>query len=269
MTALSVENLYKRYPNGTEALKNVSFAVEQGEFVILLGPNGSGKSTLFRAIVALETATKGSIRVDGVEITTAGNTALREVRKKVGLVFQKFNLIKNLTVFHNVLIGAMGKNHSPLSWFPASAPQNIRLKVLECLERVKLSHLIQQRVDTLSGGQTQRVAIARMLMQEPEFILADEPVASLDPKSGDDVMSLLAEIAAEKKITVICTLHQIDFALKYGKRIIGLRGGQIVIDDKVENINSQMLNVLYDSELDRNRVDQDELTGFAKSAVGA
>jgi phosphonate transport system ATP-binding protein len=245
MNALSVENLYKRYPNGTEALKGVSFSIEPGEFVVLLGPNGSGKSTLLRTIVALEKATKGSILLDGTEITTAENTSLRKIRKRAGFIFQKFNLIKNLSVFHNVLIGAMGKSHSPINWWPATATDHVRLRVLECLERVNLAHLMNQRLDTLSGGQMQRVAIARMLMQEPDIILADEPVASLDPKSGEDVMNLLAEIAKEEKLTVICTLHQIDFAIKYASRIIGLNEGRIVIDDKVANIDKEMLQGLY------------------------
>lgn len=229
-------------------MKDVSFTVEPGEFVILLGQNGSGKSTLFRSIVALEKATAGNIWVGDVEVTASGGKSLREVRKKVGFVFQKCNLIKNLSVFHNILIGAMGKNQSPLNWCPATASRSVRLCVWECMERFHLTHLMNQRADTLSGGQMQRVAIARMLMQEPEYILADEPVASLDPKSGEDVMNLLAEIAREKKLTVICTLHQLEFAIKYGSRIIGLKEGRLILDQKVADMDSQTLQDLYGFE---------------------
>lgn len=245
MPALTVSNLCKRYENGTEALKNISFTVEPGEFVILLGQNGSGKSTLFRSIVALEKATSGSIRLGDVEVTACSGKALRELRKKVGFIFQKCNLIKNLSVFHNVLIGTMGKHPSPFNWFPATAPESLRLHVWRCLDRINLLQLTQQRADTLSGGQMQRVAVARMLMQEPELILADEPVASLDPKYGEDIMQLLKEIAREKKITVICTLHQIEFAVKYGDRIIGLKEGRLVLDQKVAQMDRQTLRDLY------------------------
>lgn len=248
MPALAVNNLYKRYDNGTEALQDVSFTVEPGEFVILLGQNGSGKSTLFRSIVALEKATAGNVWVGDVEVTASGGKSLREVRKKVGFVFQKCNLIKNLSVFHNILIGAMGKNPSPLNWCPATASRGVRLRVWECMERFHLTNLMNQRADTLSGGQMQRVAIARMLMQEPEFILADEPVASLDPKSGEDVMDLLVEIAREKKLTVICTLHQLEFALKYGSRIIGLKEGRLILDQGIADINKRTLQDLYGFE---------------------
>ncbi|MEO1744237.1 MAG: phosphonate ABC transporter ATP-binding protein [Cyanobacteria bacterium J06629_9] len=247
MLSLAVHQLSKRYPNGTVALTDVNFVAQPGEGIVLLGANGSGKSTLLRCIVGLEPLSSGSIRVGNATIETATKSQLRSLRRQTGMVFQKFNLVTSLSAFHNVLQGAFGRSKGPRYWFPATAPQVERERAMHCLERVSLAHIAQQRVDTLSGGQQQRVAIARMLMQDPDLLLVDEPVASLDPKAGREVMDLLWEIVRERQLTVVCTLHQLDLAKDYADRIIGLRQGQVHIDTPVQQITNHQLNWLYEA----------------------
>ena len=247
MLSLAVENLSKTYANGTVALKDVSFSAQPGEGIVLLGSNGSGKSTLLRCMVGLETPSNGSITVGSATIETASAKQLRQLRRQVGIVFQRFNLVSSLSAFHNVLQGSLGRSNGPRYWFPATAPQHERERVMHCLERVNLAHLAQQRVDTLSGGQQQRVAIARMLMQDPSLLLVDEPVASLDPKSGRAAMDLLWDIVQERQLTVICTLHQLDLAKAYANRIIGLRNGEIQIDAPAHQLSDHELSWLYES----------------------
>lgn len=248
MASLSVSNLCKRFPDGTQALKDVSFEVTPGERVVLLGANGSGKSTLMGCAVRLEEATSGSVSIGGIETTKARGRRLREVRRGVGTVFQQFHLVGNLSVFHNTLHGALGRNRGPRGWFPATAPAGERRRAMECLERVDLDHLAERRADTLSGGQQQRTALARMLMQDPQLVLADEPVASLDPTAGRKVMDLLWEIGHERRMTVVCTLHQLDLALDYAERIIGLKDGRVVLDRPVAEVDRRELEALYDRE---------------------
>ncbi|MEL6605659.1 MAG: phosphonate ABC transporter ATP-binding protein [Cyanobacteria bacterium J06614_10] len=247
MLSLAVHQLSKHYPNGTVALTDVSFVAQPGEGIVLLGANGSGKSTLLRCIVGLESLSSGSIQVGNAAIETATQSQLRSLRRQTGMVFQKFNLVTSLSAFHNVLQGALGRSKGPRYWFPATAPQVERERAMHCLERVKLAHIAQQRVDTLSGGQQQRVAIARMLMQDPGLLLVDEPVASLDPKAGREVMDLLWEIVRERQLTVVCTLHQLDLARAYADRIIGLRQGQVHIDIPAMQITNHQLNWLYEA----------------------
>ncbi len=247
MLSLAVRQLSKTYGNGTIALKNVSFSAQPGEGIVLLGANGSGKSTLLRCIVGLETFAEGSIQIGDAAIETASAPKLRQLRRQIGMVFQHFNLVSSLSAFHNVLQGALGRSKGPRYWFPATAPQLERERAMQCLARVNLAHLAKQRVDTLSGGQQQRVAIARMLMQDPSLLLVDEPVASLDPKSGREVMDLLWEIVQERQLTVVCTLHQLDLAKDYANRIIGLRNGEVHIDAPTHQLTDQELRWLYDS----------------------
>lgn len=247
MLSLAVHHLSKAYDNGTVALKDVSFTAQPGEGIVLLGANGSGKSTLLRCIVGLEAISGGSIRVGNATIETASKPQLRQLRRQIGMVFQRFNLVPSLSAFHNVLQGALGRSKGPRYWFPATAPQLERERAMHCLERVNLAHLARQRVDTLSGGQQQRVAIARMLMQDPSLLLVDEPVASLDPKSGREAMDLLWDIVRERQLTVVCTLHQLDLAKDYADRIIGLSDGTVKIDAPPYKLTDQELSWLYES----------------------
>ncbi|ERN42458.1 phosphonate ABC transporter, ATP-binding protein [Rubidibacter lacunae KORDI 51-2] len=255
MLSLAVDRLSKTYPNGTVALNRVSFSAQPGEGIVLLGSNGSGKSTLLRCIVGLEKPTSGRIGVGNSQLETANACQLRQLRQQIGIVFQRFHLVANLSAFHNVLQGSLGRSKGPRYWFPATAPKQERDRVMQCLERVNLAHLAQQRVDTLSGGQQQRVAIARMLMQDTSLLLVDEPVASLDPKSGREAMDLLWDIVRERQLTAICTLHQLDLAKDYADRIIGLRQGEIQIDAPAHILTDRELSWLYESSPISNAVE--------------
>lgn len=242
---LSINQVSKRYTNGVQALNGVTLCVEAGESVVLLGANGSGKSTLLRCIVGLERPTAGAIQVGGVESSHAVGRELRQVRRQVGFIFQRFHLVGNLSVFQNVLHGALGRSRGPWDWFAATAPNAERVKAMTCLERVGLADLAHRRADTLSGGQQQRLAIARTLMQEPKVILADEPVASLDPKAGREVLDLLWGISQEQGLTLICALHQIELALIYGKRFVALKEGALVFDQPSLGVTDKDLRQLY------------------------
>ena len=250
MLSLKISELSKIYPNGTIALEQISFSAHPGEGIVLLGANGSGKSTLLRCILSLETPTSGDIWIGNWQLSSLKPKQLRQMRSQVGMVFQKFNLVGSLSAFHNVLHGALGRSNSPRYWFPATAPDSERKKAMECLERVNLARLAQQRADTLSGGQQQRVAIARTLMQEPKLILVDKPVASLDPQAGKEVMDLLWSIVREQRLTVICTLHQLELAKEYSDRIIGLRDGKVQLDTTMQNLEDTDLSSLYQTEPD-------------------
>lgn len=248
MVSLNVKSASKEYADGTTALRNVSFSLEPGERVILLGSNGSGKSTALKCAIRLEELTSGVIFLGDVEVNSARGRRLRDLRRGVGMVFQEFNLVGNLSVFHNALHGALGRSRGPWYWSPASAPRSERLRAMECLERVNIGDLASRRADSLSGGQKQRVAIARTLMQQPSLILADEPVASLDPRAGREVMDLLWELGRERGMTVLCTLHQLDLALDYAERVIGLKGGRVVLDEPASGLHRSALERLYDNE---------------------
>ena len=248
MTAITVNNLTKIYDDGNKALNDVNFSIPAGQGVTILGHNGSGKSTLFRCLTSFEKISQGNIIIDGQDITRLSKKDLRKLRKQVGMVFQHFNLVNNLSVFQNVLFGALGEAKSTFHTFSFFASDELRSKAMECLDRVGLAHLAKRRADQLSGGQKQRVAIARMLMQDPKIVLADEPIASLDPKAGREVMDLLFDIVKEKKLTVVCILHQLDIAMEYSDRIIALKASQKVIDAKTSEVNQVALQNLYDQE---------------------
>ncbi|MCO7125061.1 phosphonate ABC transporter ATP-binding protein [Sporolactobacillus shoreicorticis] len=244
---IEFQNVSKTYSSGTQALKNISFRAQEGEAIILLGHNGSGKSTLLRTLTQFEPVTNGTVIFQETNMQMLNKKQLRALRRKIGFVFQNFHLVENLSVFQNVLFGALGR--LPLI-FPSFAPlaaQSERMKAMACLDRVGLSHLAARRAGQLSGGQQQKVAIARMLMQDPEIVLADEPVASLDPKAGIEIMQLLLEIVREKKLTMICTLHQLDLAINYAERLIALRDGEIIMDRRNKDLNSAQLNWIYEN----------------------
>jgi phosphonate transport system ATP-binding protein len=244
-TAIEVTNLSVRYRRNTAvALSDVDLRVRDGETVALIGTNGAGKSTLLRCLVRLIEPAEGTITIGGAEVTGASRRKLREIRQDVGFVFQRFHLMPRLTAFHNVVHGAMGRHGSRCAW-PVTAPSGVRRQAMECLERVGLAAYASRRVDTLSGGQQQRVAIARMLMQQPRVILADEPVASLDPASANSVMDLMCAIAAERGVTVIVALHQIELALRNADRIVGLRNGVLEFDRLACDCDAAQLDSIY------------------------
>jgi phosphonate transport system ATP-binding protein len=241
--AVEVTDLTKRFGD-TTALRDVSLRVHQGEVVVLLGLSGSGKSTLLRHVDALELPTSGTVRVDGTEVPRLRGRQLRELRSRVGFVFQQFELVPALTVLENVLTGSLATLRGPRLglW---SYPRRLKRTALGHLDRVGLLDRAYQRADTLSGGQQQRVAIARALMQDPTVLLADEPVASLDPESSDQVMRLIREIAADRGLTVLCSLHQVDLALSWADRIIGLRHGEVVLDTRTDGLSKAQVMEIY------------------------
>ncbi|KIP92139.1 phosphonate ABC transporter [Microbacterium sp. MEJ108Y] len=228
----------------TTALKNASLQVSRGEIVVLLGLSGSGKSTLLRHVDGLEVPTSGDIEVLGSPVPTLKGKALRRLRSRVGFIFQQFELVPSLTVLENVLTGSLSEVRGPRLglWGYSKAA---KLRALEHLYRVGLLDRAYQRSDTLSGGQQQRVAIARALMQKPDILLADEPVASLDPESSDQVMALIREIAADEGLTVVCSLHQVDLAISWADRIVGLRHGEIVLDTPTGDLTKAEVMEIY------------------------
>lgn len=234
----------KQYPDGHRAVDGVDLDVAPGDVVALVGSNGAGKSTLLRCLVRLLEPTSGTIAIDGVDVGDAGRGELRRLRRDVGFVFQHFHLVPRLTAFHNVLHGALGGRGARCLW-PVTASDEVRSEAMACLDRVGLAGFANRRVDTLSGGQQQRVAIARALLQKPRMILADEPVASLDPVAGVGVMELLSDIAAERNMTVIVALHQVDFALRFTGRIVGLQQGRVVLDRKTQACVEDELDRVY------------------------
>ncbi len=244
---LSIDNLNKVYPDGTRALDGLSFSVSPGEGVVILGHNGCGKSTLMKCLTGLERPTSGRLSLGGVDLMSASHRELRPLRQRIGCVFQKFNMVGNLSALQNVLFGLMGR-HGILASHALTASRQSRLAAMEALERVGLSHLAARRTDTLSGGQQQRVAIARMLMQDAEIVLADEPVASLDPRAGREVMELLWAVVRERGMTVLCVLHQIDLAREFGERLIGLHSGQLAFDSPADEISDADITALYQTD---------------------
>ncbi|AEM85436.1 phosphonate ABC transporter ATP-binding protein [Streptomyces violaceusniger] len=245
---IRLDGLTKRFGTGADSLlavDDVSFEVRPGEVVALLGLSGSGKSTLLSLLDGLQAPTSGDGTVLGTALARAGRSELRALRRRIGFVFQQFHLVGRLSVLENVCTGALGSLRGPRLGL-LSYPRAVRERALDGLEQVGLAAHAFQRADTLSGGQQQRVAVARALMQEPGLLLADEPVASLDPESSAQVMRLLARVAQERELTVLCSLHQVDLALSWAHRIIGLRSGRVVMDVATEGIDRGTVMRLYE-----------------------
>ena len=238
---LEINNLKKTFDNGSPALKGVDLKINKGEFVSILGPSGSGKTTLLRTINGLESSTGGEIYFDNKEVN---NNNISEVQKKTGMIFQEFNLINNLTAINNVLTGLLNSSNKFLSLFYLFSKKQ-KIEALRSLETVGLLEKSYSRSDELSGGQRQRVGIARAIIKKPLLLLADEPVASLDPKSSNLILSLLKKINQEFGTTILCNLHQIDLAKKYSDRVVGLIDGKITFDEKSSNINETYLKEIY------------------------
>lgn len=253
MPEIQVNQVHKSFGK-THVLRGLNFTIDKGEGAILLGANGCGKSTLMRSICGLTPIDQGEIFIQNQSMQKSSRRRIMQLRSHVGVVFQRFNLVGNLSVFQNVLYGTLGAH--PLGLLGCMAPftsQENRDRVMACLERVSLADKAGQKAEELSGGQQQRVAIARMLMQSPQIVLADEPIASLDPKSGREVMELLWEVVRERGLTVICTLHQLDVALEYGDRFIGMKAGQVAIDAPRDQVTREQLETLYHGQV---RVDE-------------
>ena len=247
---LEIKNLTKVYEGGVQALYNVSFSVEQGEFLAVIGLSGSGKSTLLRCINRLVEPTEGQIIWNGVDVTSANQSDLRLIRRKIGMVFQHFNLVERSQVITNVLSGRLGYINPALSLinrFPESDTE----AALKQLERVEIADQAYKRADELSGGQQQRVGIARAMVQEPEMILADEPVASLDPVLAHSIMQYLEKINQEDGVTVLCSLHFLDLVHRYADRAIALNEGKLMFDGSPQAIDDEKFKEIYGKEAER------------------
>ncbi len=232
------------YPNGTVGLKNVNLTINDGEFVVIVGLSGAGKSTLIRSINRLVTPTSGELYVDNEDILKYRGKDLRKLRTKTGMIFQNYNLVKRSSVLKNVLAGRLGHTGTLRSIFNAYKKEDVAL-AYESLKRVNIADKIYNRADELSGGQQQRVSIARVLTQQPKYILADEPVASLDPPTSHQVMKYLKKINKEDNLTTIVNLHFIDMAMEYADRIVGMRAGEIVFDGPVSEVTEKTFEEIY------------------------
>lgn len=247
---LRVKNLTKVYEDGTVALRDVSFEVPDGEFVAIIGLSGSGKSTLLRCINRLIEPTEGEIWWNDIQLSHITGEELRRARRRIGMIFQHFNLVDRSTVLTNVLSGRLGYVN-PLASVFGRFPESDVQRAYANLERVGIRGKAQNRADELSGGQRQRVGIARALMQEPELVLADEPVASLDPALAHSIMHHLQQINKEDGITVLCSLHFLDLVQQYSTRAIAFNQGRLVFDGTPEEIDDERFIEIYGREAER------------------
>lgn len=241
---LKFDQVSKDYPNGVHALKKVSFEVSEGEFVSVIGPSGSGKSTLLRAINRLIPVSSGTVWLDGQAVSAQKGKKLREQRCKVGMIFQNYNLVYSLSVLQNVLHGRLGYMSGLKGVFGLYSEQD-KQEALDLLEELGLEQFCYNRASDLSGGQKQRVGIARAIMQKPKLLLCDEPIASLDPSSAKTIMDLLRDMSQKRKIACIVNLHQLDVAVKYSTRIIGLSKGEIVFDGTPKELDDRTIEKIY------------------------
>ena len=250
---IKFDKVNKVYPNGLHALKNISLEIKQGEFVAIIGLSGAGKSTLLRTINRMHDISEGLLTVNGEEVNALKGKELRRFRRKVGMVFQSFNLVTRTTVVNNVLTSRVPD--MPL-WKSIIGLYSKEDKViaLEALDKVGILDKAYVRADQLSGGQQQRVALARTLAQKPEIILADEPVAALDPITATQVMDDFKKINKELNMSVLINIHHVDLALKYADRVIGIKAGEIVYDGPSKNVDSAVLKQIYGRELAEDEV---------------
>jgi len=248
MSVLEISDLEKTYDDGTEALGGVDLEVESGEFVAIIGSSGAGKSTMLRCINQLVEPTGGKCTFDGINMTNCSGDELRAARQNVGMVFQQFNLVDRLTAIENVLTGdlsELGLLNTLLKRFP----EEDRKEAYSFLSHVGIADQASQRADTLSGGQQQRVGLARMMYQSPKVILADEPIASLDPQSAETVMEQLHAYCRNESVPVLINLHQVDIALEYADRIIGLSDGTKVYDGPTDGLDEDRIDSIYDESV--------------------
>ncbi|CAM3445421.1 phosphonate ABC transporter ATP-binding protein [Erysipelothrix sp. HDW6B] len=243
---LSMHDISMVYPNGTQALRDVNLTIYEGEFIAIIGPSGSGKSTLLRSINRLVTPTSGTLNVKDIEVLTASKQELRNVRSRIGMIFQNYNLVHRSSVLENVLHGRLGQM-STFKGFMGLYSEKDKRHAIRLLEDIGLGEKVYARADALSGGQMQRVGICRALSQNPDLMLADEPIASLDPKASKDVMDTLKRVNEAQGITTIANLHQVDVAKHYATRIIALKHGRIVFDDSPDKLSDALIHDLYEN----------------------
>ncbi|MBK1692951.1 phosphonate ABC transporter ATP-binding protein [Ectothiorhodospira mobilis] len=244
---LYIRNLSKTFATGDTALTDVSLDIPKGQIVGLIGPSGAGKSTLIRCINRLVEPTSGSISLGDVELTQIGARALRHQRRRIGMIFQEYSLVERLTVMENVLSGRLGYVSFLRSWSRRFPPEDVE-RAFRLLDRVGLYDKANNRADALSGGQRQRVGIARALAQDPELLLVDEPTASLDPKTSRQIMRLITEICAERRLPAIVNIHDVPLAQQFMQRLVGLQAGRIVFDGPPEALNEKTLTTIYGEE---------------------
>jgi phosphonate transport system ATP-binding protein len=249
---IEIRGLCKRYGN-YEALRSVNLSFAPGEFVVILGPSGAGKSTLLRCINRLTAPSEGEIVINGAAFASNARD-LRLLRRKVAMIFQQHNLVKRLSVLKNVLVGRMADLPPLLTMLQLFPDTDVKI-AMHCLEQVNLVHKAGNRADRLSGGEQQRVGIARALAQQPQVMLADEPVASLDPKTSRVVLNYLKQSCKESNIAVLCNLHQIDYALEFGERIVGLSAGEVVYDGSPAGVTADVIRRIYPGLDDPNILD--------------
>jgi phosphonate transport system ATP-binding protein len=242
---IEAQNLGMRYQTGRLALQGASLAVEPGEFAVILGANGSGKSTMLRIIAGMTKPSEGYVRVCGQDITALTGRKLADARMALGMVFQHANLVKRRSVLANVVCGTLGRHRNLLTAL-GGLPEREFPFGLRCLEQVGLTKFAYQRASTLSGGQAQRASIARALAQRPRALLADEPIASLDPEASEEVMRLLRRLAKDEGMAVLAVLHQPDLARRYADRLLGLRKGVIAFADVPANVTDGEIDSLYE-----------------------
>ena len=245
--AVRIEHLVKVYPDGTHALQDITLEVKPKEFLVVIGLSGSGKSTLMRCINRLIEPTSGKVYIDDVEVTALNHEELRRLRRQIGMIFQQFNLVKRSSVLTNALSGRLGylaPQWALINYFP----RDVKLQAVENLKRVGIAEKAFTRADQLSGGQQQRVGIARALMQEPRLILADEPVASLDPATSHSVLKHIEELNRQDGVTVMCALHFLSLARRYGTRVVALKAGRIVFTGMPHEIDEHRFKEIYGEE---------------------
>jgi phosphonate transport system ATP-binding protein len=247
---LSVEDLTKTYDNKVLALDNVSFQVPDKQFLVVIGLSGSGKSTLLRCINRLVQPTSGRVVWNGVDVTAAPQEDLRQIRRRIGMIFQQFNLVTRSSVLTNVLSGRLGYVNPAWSLVNRFPKEDVQ-RAIQKLDRVGIADKAHNRADELSGGQQQRVGIARALMQEPELMLADEPVASLDPVLAHSIMQYLEQINKEDGVTVICSLHFLDLVQRYADQVVALKGGKLVFEGLPHEIDDKRFKAIYGEEAER------------------
>ncbi|MGB0240418.1 MAG: phosphonate ABC transporter ATP-binding protein [Verrucomicrobiales bacterium] len=242
---LAVGSLSKTFEGDRQILDRIDLSVNRGESVALIGGNGCGKSTLLRCCLRLIEPDSGSVQLLGRDVTEMGRNEMCPIKSRIGLIFQKHNLVPRLSAMTNVIHGVLGRAPSPRNWLQCMASEAHREMALDCLERVKLKDFAKRRADTLSGGESQRVAIARALMQEPQLILADEPVASLDPKIGAEVIQLFVDLVRNQGITLLWVSHHLEHALKYSDRVVGMRSGRIELNAPPSELSEAELRKFY------------------------